>query len=145
EGPLYGIQLHMNLVELYQAERDSTSAQHHLEIARSEISALDDHGPGRAQFLRLRALIKINSGDLDGAQSDINEALTINAKDPNSRQVDGDLLAKLGRSDEAITVYKKILATDPSNRLALTSLGYVSREAGHDQEAEKYFHQLAAA
>ena len=33
----------------------------HLEIAQTQIGALDDHGPGRPQFLRLRALIKMNS------------------------------------------------------------------------------------
>ena len=57
----------------------------------------------------------------------------------------GDLLVKLGRADEAIAVYKKILAVDPVNRFALTSLGSVSREIGHDQDAEKYFQRLAAA
>ena len=55
------------------------------------------------------------------------------------------MLTKLGRTEEAITVYKKVLAIDPASRTALTSLGYVSREAGHDQEAEKYFQRLAAA
>ena len=34
---------------------------------------------------------------------------------------------------------------DPVNRYALTSLGYVSREAGYDQDAEKYFQKLEAA
>ena len=145
EGALYGIQLHMNLVELYKNSKDASASQRHLEIAQTEINALDDRGPSRPQFLRLRALIKMNTGDLDGAGSDIKEALAINGQDPNSLQLDGDLLVKLGRTEEAITVYKRILAIDPVSRFALTSLGYVSREAGHDQEAEKYFHRLAAA
>jgi tetratricopeptide (TPR) repeat protein len=144
EGPLYGIQLHMNLVELYQSLKDANAAHRHLEIAQTEISALDDHGPGRPQLLRLRALIKLNAGDLDGAGSDIKEALTINAQDPSSLQLDGDLLVKLGRTEEAIAVYKNILAIDPISRSALISLGYVSREAGHDQDAEKYFQKVAA-
>jgi tetratricopeptide (TPR) repeat protein len=104
-----------------------------------------ERGPTRPPFLRLRALIKLHAGNLEGAGSDIKEALAINSQDPNSLQLDGNLLAKLGRPEEAITVYKKILAIDPVNRFALTSLGYVSREAGHDQEAEKYFQKLAAA
>ena len=145
EGPLYGIQLHMNLVELYKSLNDESAAQQNLEIAQKQISTLDEQGTTRAQFLRLRALIKLNTGDLDGAGSDIKEALAINSQDPNSLQLDGDLLVKLGRPEEAIAVYKKILATDPINRFALTSLGYVSREAGHDQDAEKYFQKLAAA
>ena len=145
EGPLYGIQLHMNLAELYRSLRDTTSAESQLKTAQTEISALNEQGPNRPQFLRLRALIKMTSGDLDGAGSDLKEALAINAKDPNGLQLEGDLLVKLGRTDEAIAVYKSILSLDPVSRSALTSLGYVYREAGRDEEAEKYFRQLAAA
>ena len=72
----------------------------------------------------------MNAGDLDGAGKIINEALSINPQDPNSLQLDGDLLVKLGRPEDAIAVYKKILAIDPVNRYALTSLGFVSRENG---------------
>lgn len=145
EGALYGIQLHMNLVELYKSLKDDKAAQQNLEIAQKKISALDEQGPTRPQFLRLRALVKLNAGDLEGAGKDINEALAINSQDPNSLQLDGDILVKLGRPDDAIAVYKRILAVDPVNRYALTSLGYVSRENGHDQDAEKYFEKLEAA
>jgi tetratricopeptide (TPR) repeat protein len=81
--------------------------------------------------------------DLDGAGQDLKDALAINPKDPNSLQLDGDLLMKLGRTEEAINVYSQILAVDPKNRFALTSLGYASRTAGRDQDAEKYFRRLA--
>jgi tetratricopeptide (TPR) repeat protein len=145
EGPLYGIQLHMNLAELYRNLRDATAAEGQLKTAQTEISALDERGTDRPQFLRLRALIKMTSGDLDGAGSDLKEALAINAKDPNGLQLEGDLLVKLGHTEEAIAVYKSILALDPVSRSALTSLGYVSREAGRDPDAEKYFQQLATA
>ena len=50
---------------------------------------------------------------------------------------------KLGRFEEAIATYKKILAIDSKNRFALTSLGYASRAAGRDADAEKYFQRLA--
>lgn len=145
EGPLYGIQLHMNLVELYRSLKNEGAAQQNLEIAQKQISALDEQGPSRAQFLRLRALIKLDTGDLNGAGNDIKEALAINSQDPNSLQLDGDLLVKLDRPEEAITVYKKILAIDPVNRFALTSLGFVCRQVGNDREAEKYFQKLAAS
>jgi tetratricopeptide (TPR) repeat protein len=145
EGPLFGIQLHMNLAELSQVLNDASTARKHLEIAQTEISVLDERGPGRPQFLRLRALIKMNAGDLNGATSDIQEALAINANDPTNLQPEGDLLVKLGRIEEAIAVFKKILAIDPLSRLALTSLGYAFRQVGNDQEAEKYFQRLAVA
>ncbi len=145
EGELYGIQLHMDLMEIYQNLTDESAAHHQLEIAQTEIKKLDDHGPERAQTLRLRAQIKMNAGDLDSALSDSTEALRINPRDPNELQLNGDILMKLGRTEDAITVYKRILAADAVNQSALTSLGYASRAAGHDQDAEKYFWRLAKA
>jgi len=145
EGALYPIQMQMNLVEAYKDLQDQTSADQHLAIAQKEIAGLDVQGSGRAEFLRLRAMIKINAGDLPGAEQDAKEALALNPKDPNNLQLGGDLLVKLGRTDEAIATYQKILDIDPKNRLALTALGFASRTAGRDQDAEKYFLQLAKA
>ena len=144
EGPLYGIQVHMNLAELSRSLGNVSAAKEHLETAQAQINALDDGGPSRPQFLRLRALIKMNTGDLNGAETDIKDALTINADDPNSLQLDGDLLQKFGRTEEAIAVYTKMLAIDPLNRSALVSLGYAARDAERDQDAENYFQRLAA-
>jgi tetratricopeptide (TPR) repeat protein len=145
EGNLYPIQLHMNLVELYKSLDNDAESHRHLEIAQSEISGMDDQGPSRPQFLRLRALIKSNAGDVAGAESDIKEALAISPNDPDSLQQSGDLLVKTGHPEEAIAVYRKILGIDPVNKSALVALGYVSRETGNDQDAEKYFQKLAAA
>ena len=139
EGPLYGIQLHMDLMELDRNLRDQTAARQHLEIAQKEINALSQQGQGGTQFLRLRALIRMNAGQLDSALGDMKEALAMSPHDPNNLQLDGDLLMKLGRTADAIAVYKRVLAIDPRNRFALTSLGYASRAAGRDQDAEKYF------
>jgi tetratricopeptide (TPR) repeat protein len=145
EGPLYGIQLHINLVELYRSLQDEGTAQQHLRAAQSAIAGLDERGPIRSAFLRQRATIKMYAGDLDGAGQDIKEALALNPNDPNDLQLSGDLLVKLGRPQEAIGVYRKILAVDANNRLALTSLGFAYRETGDNKEAEKYFERLAAA
>jgi tetratricopeptide (TPR) repeat protein len=143
EGPLYSIEVHMNLMELYQSLKQADAAREQLDIAQKQISALDETGPGRLPFLRLRASIRMHLNDLDGAGSDLKEALAISPKDPNSLQLDGDLLMKLGRTEEAINVYNQILEIDPKNRFALTSLGYASRTAGRDADAEKYFRRLA--
>lgn len=145
EGPLYGIQLHMDLMTLYQKQADESAAHRELEAAQKEINAVDGSGPNRGQFLRLRALIKMNAADLDGALADIKEALASNQHDRNDLQLDGDILMKLGRTEDAIAVYRQVLAIDPDNRFALTSLGYASRAAGRDQDAEKYFQRLAQA
>lgn len=142
EGLLYPIQLHMNLVALYQQEDEADSAHRQLQIAQTAINAIDERGADRASFLRLRALIELNAGEVERALSDIQESLALSPHDLNSLQLDGDLLVKAGRSDDAIVVYKKILAADPRNRFALTSIGYASRAAGNDRDAEKYFELL---
>ncbi|MGA2848741.1 MAG: tetratricopeptide repeat protein [Terracidiphilus sp.] len=142
EGPLYGIQLHMDLMNVYKNLGDEGAAHHQLDEAQAEINRLGDKVSGRAQFLRLRSLIKMNVGDVDGALGDMKEALAMNTHDRDDLQLDGDILMKLGRTEDAITVYKQILAMDPVNRFALTSLGYASRAAGRDLEAEKYFQRL---
>lgn len=145
EGPLYGVQLHMNLVGLYQGLDDQAAVHHELDNARSEINAIETNGPGRGQYLRLRALIKLDQGDLDGALADVKDALALNDHDPNDLQLNGDVLMKLGRVDDAIAVYKNILSIDPSNRMALTSLGYAARAKGQNHEAEDYFERLVKA
>ncbi len=142
EGQLYGIQLHMDLVALDRALEDEEDARSQLAKAQAEINAADGSGPDREEFLRLRSSIKLAAGDPAGALADVNDALAIN-HDRGNLQLDGDILMKLGRTDEAIAVYKQVLAGDADNRLALTSLGYASRAAGHDEDAERYFEHLA--
>jgi tetratricopeptide (TPR) repeat protein len=143
EGPLYGIQLHMDLQALYQEQNKADLAQKQLQVAQTQIAALDERGADRAAFLRLRALIEMDGGQADRALSDMKESLALNSRDPNSLQLDGDVLMKLGRIEDAVDVYRKILATDPRNRFALTSLGYALRAGGNDQDAEKDFEELA--
>jgi Flp pilus assembly protein TadD len=142
EGQLYGIQLRMDLVALDRNVGDEAEARSQLTTAHAEINAVDGSGPDREEFLRLRSSIKLAADDPEGALADIKEALAIN-HDRGNLQLDGDILMKLGRTDEAIAVYKQVLAGDADNRLALTSLGYALRAAGQDQEAEKSFEHLA--
>jgi tetratricopeptide (TPR) repeat protein len=142
EGPLYGIQLHMDLMQLDRNLRNPSAARQQLKIAQTQIAALNPQGQGRAAFLRLRALIEMNAGELESALNDMKEALETNPRDPNNLQLDGDLLIKLGRTADAIGVYKRVLAIDPRNRFALISLGYASRSEGRDQDAQKYFEIL---
>ncbi len=142
EGELYGIQLHMDLVALYEAEADKEAAHRQLAIAEDAIRSLNVSDSDQAPYLRLRSLIKLSAGDPNGALADIKQALVINAADRNSLQLDGDILMKLGRTEDAIAIYKQILSADPNNRLALSSLGYASRAAGRDDAAENYFERL---
>ncbi len=145
EGPLYGIQLHMNLVALYKVLKDGNDADRQLHLAQNEINSVNGPELGGEQFLRLRAMIKMNAGDMSGALADVKQAITKRPQDRSNLQLDGDILMKLGRIEDAIAAYNQILVTNPANRFALTSLGYASRAAGRDLEAERYFQRLAQA
>ena len=145
EGPLYGIQLRLDLMALYQKAADKDAARREIEAAQTQIDSVDGTGPGREQFLRLRALINLNEGDAGNALTDIDDALAINAASRDDLQLRGDILMKLGRTEDALVAYGKILEADPTNKFALISAGYASRAAGRDEDAERYFQRLAAA
>ena len=107
----------MDLMELYKNLKDDNALHQETEIAQNQINALDDQAPTRAPVSPPARFIKINDGDLDGAGNDIKEALAINPDDPKVCNLNGDLLMKLGRTDDAIAVYKKIIAIDPGQPL----------------------------
>ena len=135
----------MSLVALYKALEDEGSAQHHLEIAQQQIAAQEQAQPS-TDFLRLRSLIRMSSGDLAGRRERVKAALAMNPNDPNTLQLTGDVLVKMGRPEEAIAVYRKNSRTGSGkSRLRSFPWDIASREAGHNQEAEKYFLKLAAA
>jgi tetratricopeptide (TPR) repeat protein len=144
EGPLYGIQLHMDLQTLYRQLDQDDAAQQQLQIAQQQINSVQVQPGERPAFLRLRAQIEMNTGQLQPALNDMQAALALTPNDPNSLQIDGDVLMKMGRTRDAIAVYRKVLGIDPRSRLALTSLGYAARTEHNDRDAEKYFNRLAA-
>jgi len=145
EGPLYAIQLHMDLRLVDKELGDEGAAHHELDTAQAAITGLGDPQIGRAPFLRLRAQIEMDADSLDVAFRDIKEALALKANDRDDLQLEGDILIKFGRTEDAILVYKQILAADAVNRFALISIGYASRAAGRDQDAENYFQRLEQA
>jgi len=68
--------------------------------------------PGR--FSALRAMIKLAAGDTEGALHDVNDALALSPKDPNALQLNGDVLVKMGRGEEAVAFTRQFLASIPS-------------------------------
>lgn len=143
EGPLYGIQLHVQLMQLYKAQGDENAASQQLATAQQQINAVNQQGAARDPYLRLRATIKMASGNLDGALADVHEALAADPKNIADLQLNGDVLMKMGRTEDAINAYKRVLDQDGKNRSALISLGYASRTANRPGDAEKYFKRLA--
>lgn len=142
EGPLYGIQLHMNLVDLYRNLEDPDAAKRELAVAQSQIATVNVQGADREGYLRLKSEIELHAGQYQEALTDVNQALASAQQRSDDLQLKGDILMQLGRVDEALNAYTEVLKGDPNNRSALNSMGYACRAAGRDREAEKYFKRL---
>lgn len=74
------------------------------------------HNPRFAEALVNRALVQLELDNLTGAESDLRRAITLDRKEPNVLAALGEVLARLGRRDEAERLYARLLATDPDNQ-----------------------------
>src|SRR5437667_3236562 len=139
EGPLYPIQLRLSLYELNQQNNNPAEAKKQLDLAGTQLSQLKVPTAARPEFLRMRAVVEWQSGDLEAAKKDLNEALALAPGNINSLLNYGTLMWKFGQKDAARQTFLKVLETDHDNRPALTSMGFLAREMGNPQEAEEYF------
>ncbi len=145
EGPLYPIELRLNLYELALRQDDQATAKEQLDAAMAQISQVNVPASSRPEMLRLRAAIEAGSGNFDAANKDIQEALSLAPTNVNSLLNYGSLQWKLGQKDAAQATFSKVLELDPHNRTALSSLGYLARDKGDAQLAESYFTRAVAA
>jgi tetratricopeptide (TPR) repeat protein len=143
EGPLYPVQLRLNLYQLYEQNGDQANAKQELETAATELQQAQVEDSSRPELLRLRAAIESASGDDAAADKDLKDALQLAPKDVNSILSYGNLVWKLGQKDTSRAMFLKALEIDPRNRQALISLGYLSRDMGDRKGAEDYFSQAA--
>lgn len=143
EGPLYGIQLHMNLVDLYRNLEEDDDAKRELAVAQAQIAGINvQQEADKEAYLRLKAEIELHAGQYQQALTDVEQALEGGQQHRDDLQLKGDILMKLGRVDQAMSAYDQVLKGDPNNRNALISIGYACRAAGRDREAETYFRRL---
>lgn len=145
EGPLYPIELRLNLYELDLRQDDDAGARKELDAAQAEIANVTVQPSSRPEMLRLRAAIEAGSGNTDAANKDLQEALSLAPSNVNSLLNYGSLQWKLGQKDAAQATFTKALELDPSNRTALSSLGYLARDAGDTKLAETYFTRAVKA
>ena len=117
EGQLYPIQLRLNLAELYRESGDDEAAHQQIATAEQEINKLDVQGTAKAEFLRVRASLKISDNDLQGADADLTEARKLDPDNVNIKLEYANLLWKEGNKDESRKIYNDVLAGDPNNRL----------------------------
>jgi tetratricopeptide (TPR) repeat protein len=145
EGPLYPIELRLNLYEIEVRQDDATAAKQELEAATVSLQTVQVSEQTRPEMLRLRAVVESAAGDLDGANRDLKEALALAPSNVNSLTNLGSLLWKMGQKDAARDTFTKVLELDHDNRQALSSLAYLARDAGDTKLAESYFARAIAA
>ncbi len=145
EGQLYPIQLRLNLAELYRADGQDQAAHQQIAIAEEEINKLDVQGTAKAEFLRVRASLKLSDNDLKGAEADLVEARKLDPENVNIKLQYANLLWKEDRKEESRQIYGDVLGKDPDNHYALEAMGYLYREDNNTKMAQEYFNRLAKA
>ncbi|HEU5451835.1 MAG TPA: tetratricopeptide repeat protein, partial [Terriglobales bacterium] len=145
EGVLYPAIVRMSLAQMYRAAGNDADTQKQFQIAKATLGKIQVEGPQKATYLLLRGEVRSNLGDLAGANQDLAQAVSLEPDNPDFLLQYGSVLWKMKRLPDAKRAYQKVLALDASNRWALTSLGYLSRELSDNKAAESYFKKLAAA
>jgi tetratricopeptide (TPR) repeat protein len=145
EGPLYPIELQLNLYETYVRQDDDANAKQQLQAAAAAIQQVKVQDSARAEMLRLRAAVESASGNLDAANRDLKEALALTPGNVNSLMNFGTLQWKIGQKGAARETFLKVMDLDKNNRQALSGLGYLARDAGDTKLAESYFSRAVAA
>ncbi len=145
EGPLFPIELRLNLYELKQRQDDDAGAKEQLTAAMSEINQVRVPDAAKPEMLRLRAAIEAGSGDMDAANKDLKDALALAPTNVNSLLNYANLQWKLGQKEAAQESFSRVLGLDANNRTALSSLGFLARDKGDNKAAEAFFTRAAAA
>jgi tetratricopeptide (TPR) repeat protein len=145
EGPLYPIELRLNLYELALRQEDEAAAKKELDAAAAAIQQVNVPPASRPEMLRLRAAIEAGSGNTEAANKDLQEALSLAPGNVNSLLNYASLQWKIGQKDAAQATFEKVLELDHNNRTALASLGYLARDKGDTKLAESYFKRAVSA
>ncbi len=106
-------------------------------------------GEGRAAFQAAKAAepqskgpafalvrLDLGTGNFDGAKKSINDMLAKDPKDAGANLLNAMMQEQTGQGSQAVESYRKVLASEPANPLALNNLAYkLSMEPGKLDEA----------
>jgi tetratricopeptide (TPR) repeat protein len=145
EGPLYPIELRLNLYALDARQDDQAAAKQQLDAAFTQINQVNVPASSQTEMLRLRAAVEAGLGNTDAADKDLQAALALAPSNVNSLLNYASLQWKLGQKDAAQQTFSKVLQIDSQNRTALSSLGYLARDQGDARLAETYFSRAVSA
>ena len=145
EGPLYSVSLHLSLSELYRRVNQDAAADKELASARDALNAIPGTDQAsRPDYLRLRALIEAGFNDMQSAERDLKQAMSLAPGNISITLNYANLLWKIGRDADALRDVQTGVAVGPcNNHAALTALGYLSRDMKDPVAAEQYFLKLA--
>jgi tetratricopeptide (TPR) repeat protein len=78
-------------------------------------------------------------GDLEGAETIINEVIQSDGSNNSNLKTKGEILQDLGRLEEAYQSYKQAYDENTDDYTALTQIGIVLRKSGRYKESIQYF------
>lgn len=142
EGVLYPVELRISLYEQYRNSGDSDAANEQIAQAAAGLKGMELDNPVKPEYLRLRGAVEAASGDLPAAEKDLKEALALEPANTNLVLNYANILWRVNRQDEATKLFQDVLKKDPDNRSALSSLGFLAREANDSAAAQDYFLRL---
>ena len=141
QGGWGGASLHENLARIALARDD-------LKTAEAEAAAALAESPDRRNPRLILARVRKARGDLPGALAQLEAARTLSekAKEPAISTLNylrGDVLARLGRSEEAEAAFRDEIRDFPAYPLAWTGLAMLYASQGKAQEAARTLEGLA--
>ena len=92
-----------------------------------------------AEARLLRATLKMNANDTEGAVIDVEKAITLNSKLPGAHARLGEILFGVGEIDRARTAFTQELAVDPDDFVSNLDLGVLAKQDQEYVEARRYF------
>ena len=143
EGVLYPISLRVDLAQLYRDNGDNANEKRVTKDAAAAIGRIDPAGLDRPEFLRLRAAVQMDGGNVTSAEKDLQAALQLEPRNTMLLLNYANLLRRVKRYDDARKTYQQALSIDPSSAAALGALGFLARETGDDVAARGYFEEFA--
>lgn len=114
------------------------------ESSREEVAKLEAlyaNNPEGRVFTHLAEALR-KAGELDRAHTILQDGLTKHPTYASAHVVLGRVLMDQQQPDEAAESFRRVIALDPHNLVALRSLGDIARSAGRNEEAIGYFEQL---
>ena len=122
--------------DAWQQMGDLEVARGRLDLARDAYNVAQTNAPGKLDPLLKRALVRIDLGEFEDAQADIDSARKIGASHPDVPYAQGVLYYRLARYQEAQTALQEALAINPDHLGAQYYFAALQSVLGNQATAE---------